>query len=376
MSETKSGSISIQWHGKKAYSNSGATYIAPATNGPYLYSTLDYSVTRDSTTSSQVTVKITGNIWRLCGSSYLSSKDPQTGVYGPNYSTVSWRSAYQYEINVGAIVNGESKRLANKPNGASGSFTSSYNVTISSGYIKNGGWTGTFSDGEQSWTFDWAKSDSIPLTFYVSAGCYSNDKCASGNFSKVIANMDVPTYTSETPASKATDGVVHTTNNTSNANQSSISEYPDQQIWFNWSGQSDGTPEKNHIHHANIDINTTKSSDDAHSIEGLTDYYTANTKISLMSIVTNKGVKIGSTLYFYVNLCTNNGDWLGHQYLGSVTLKKNGYIYYKDSSGTKHECTSAYYKNSSGTKQKARYVLIKDSSGTKRTIDVYTTLYE
>lgn len=141
-------------------------------------------------------------------------------------------------------------------------------------------------------------------------------------------------------------------------------------------GQSNGTPEKNYISYANVDINTTKSTSGASSIEGLTDHYTQNTKISLLSIVTNRGVKIGDTLYFYVNLCTQGGEWLGHQYLGAVKLVKDGYILYKDSSGTKHECTLAYYKNSSGTKQKARYILVKDSSGTKRTIDVYTTLYE
>ena len=59
----------------------------------------------------------------------------------------------------------------------------------------------------------------------------------------------------------------------------------------------------------------------------------------------------------------------------AVTVYKDGAIYYKNSSGSKVECTSGYYKDNSSTKRSARYVKIKDSGGSTRIIDVYTSAY-
>lgn len=66
----------------------------------------------------------------------------------------------------------------------------------------------------------------------------------------------------------------------------------------------------------------------------------------------------------------------GRVYLGSITIRKDGSIKYKDSSGIVHEVTKIYYKDSSGATKKGRYLKFKDGSGITHVIDVYTTLYE
>ena len=72
-----------------------------------------------------------------------------------------------------------------------------------------------------------------------------------------------------------------------------------------------------------------------------------------------------------------SGDWYNviDKVADAVTVYKSGAIYYKNSSGSKVECTSGYYKDSTGNKRSARYIKIKDSNGSTRTIDVYTSAY-
>lgn len=74
----------------------------------------------------------------------------------------------------------------------------------------------------------------------------------------------------------------------------------------------------------------------------------------------------------------SDGSWYNviDKAADAVTVYKDGAIYYKNSSGSKVECTSAYSKDSGGTKRKCRYIKIKDNNGSTRLIDVYTTSYE
>lgn len=65
----------------------------------------------------------------------------------------------------------------------------------------------------------------------------------------------------------------------------------------------------------------------------------------------------------------------GRVYLGSITIRKDGSIKYKDSNGATHEVTKFYY-NDNGTTKKGRYATVKDGNGATHVIDVYTTLYE
>ena len=186
-------------------------------------------------------------------------------------------------------------------------------------------------------------------------------------------SVGVPEYNPEVPPTNVSYGVVHTTSNTSNANQSSISAKPDEEIWFDWWGQLNGYPEKNEIDYFNVDINTVNDSNGASSIS-ITDHYIQNTHLSLFTICKSFNVKVGGTLYFWVNTCTKGGAWLGRTYLGSVKIKKDGAIFIKDGSN-KREVVAAYIKDSNGNRVKLSNIQIKDGSN-KRKIDVYTTLYE
>lgn len=204
---------------------------------------------------------------------------------------------------------------------------------------------------------------------------YCSAKDGPYNFDSSYDNLVVPSYNPETPAHKATDGCVYSTNNTSAAHQSTISDYIHNQVWFDWWGQSNGTPEKNYIDYSNVDINTVNNVDGAVSIEGLTTHYTQNTRLNIYDVVKAKGLKPGGTLFCWVNNHTQSGDWLGRQYLGAIICNKLGAILYKDLNGNRIECTSGFIKETNGNKQTGRYALVKDTSGTQRVIDIYSSLY-
>lgn len=140
-------------------------------------------------------------------------------------------------------------------------------------------------------------------------------------------------------------------------------------------GQSSGTPTKNEIDYYNIDINTINDVNNAHSIS-ITQHYVQNTHLSLFTLCRSYEIRVGGTLYCWVNTCLKSGTWLGRVYLGSITMRKDGLIQYKNASGTTVEATKVYYKDSSGNTKKVRYATVKDGNGAVHIIDVYTTLYE
>ena len=107
--------------------------------------------------------------------------------------------------------------------------------------------------------------------------------------------------------------------------------------------------------------------------------YDSNVSVTTTSKTINiadLGVNPGDTLVFDVDTyCTNKdgqgtAGWLGYVSSGTVTVYKDGCIYYKNSSGQKIECKKSYYKNSSSQKINNRYMKVKDSSGTTHIIDI------
>ena len=229
--------------------------------------------------------------------------------------------------------------------------------------------------GSSPFNFNFSFDNDKEQTLSVHMLCYFKNTGCTVGYGDVNVGGDVyiPLYDPEVPPTNVSTGVVHTTSNTSNANQSPISAKPDEEIWFDWWGQSNGYPEKNEISHYNVDINTTNNPDSASSI-GITDHYIQNTHLSLFTICKSFNVKVGGTLYFWVNAYTKGGAWLGKVYLGSVKIKKDGAIFIKDGSN-KREVVAAYIKDSNGNRVKLSNIQIKDGSN-KRKIDVYTTLYE
>ena len=229
--------------------------------------------------------------------------------------------------------------------------------------------------GSSPINFSFSFESDSEQTLSVHMLCYFRNTGCTVGYGDVNVGGDVyiPLYNPEVPPTNTSTGVVHTTSNTSNANQSSISAKPDEEIWFDWWGQLNGYPEKNEIDYFNVDINTVNDSNGASSIS-ITDHYIQNTHLSLFTICKSFNVKVGGTLYFWVNTCTKGGAWLGRTYLGSVKIKKDGAIFIKDGSN-KREVVAAYIKDSNGNRVKLSNIQIKDGSN-KRKIDVYTTLYE
>ena len=222
-------------------------------------------------------------------------------------------------------------------------------------------------------SFDFSITTNDEVTLSVQFICGESGGCEKATYPMTNNSIWFSSYNPEVPPTNTSTGVVHTTSNTSNANQSSISAKPDEEIWFDWWGQLNGYPEKNEIDYFNVDINTVNDSNGASSIS-ITDHYIQNTHLSLFTICKSFNVKVGGTLYFWVNTCTKGGAWLGRTYLGSVKIKKDGAIFIKDGSN-KREVVAAYIKDSNGNRVKLSNIQIKDGSN-KRKIDVYTTLYE
>ena len=228
-----------------------------------------------------------------------------------------------------------------------------------------GNWSGIY--------FEFSTTTNDAVTISVQYVCGQPGGCTKVTYPMKNNSLWFDSYDPEVSPTNTSTGVVHTTSNKSNGNQTSISAKPDEEIWCDWWGQKSGYPEKNEIAYFNVDINTKNNPDGASSIK-ITDHYIQNTHLSLFTICKSFNVKVGGTLYFWVNTCTKSDVWLGRTYLGSVTIKKDGRIYIKDGSN-KREVVAAYIKDSNGNRVKLSNIQIKDGSN-KRKIDVYTTLYE
>lgn len=107
------------------------------------------------------------------------------------------------------------------------------------------------------------------------------------------------------------DGTIFSTNNSTSSSQTSrsISDKPDLKVWWDWWGQASGTPAKNEIDYYNVDIYPQNDVNSAYSISE-TQHYTQNTQISLFTLCRNYGIRVGGTLYCWVNTCLKSGAWL------------------------------------------------------------------
>lgn len=178
MAITKSGSVSVQWHGP-SYSNSGTWYVSPnSSSQPRMYATINWSLTRESEKSSTISVKVSGYLWRLFASGLAYNvKDSATGNYGYNVSDSSWTSKFGYSINLYTIINNTEKLIASK--------NASPNT-----------WTDHIYGTEHSFNIDWASNNKLPIYFRVSAGCHiaAENWCSAGNYTILLAEAEVPTY--------------------------------------------------------------------------------------------------------------------------------------------------------------------------------------
>ena len=118
-------------------------------------------------------------------------------------------------------------------------------------------------------------------------------------------------YNPETPPSNANNGRIYSTNNSSGGSSGrNISDKPDLEVWWSWDGAWGGTPDsKNGIKQYNIDICNRNDVGSASSISE-TQNYSKNSRVSLFTLCRNYGVRVGGTLYCWVNTLTKGDTWL------------------------------------------------------------------
>ena len=255
-------------------------------------------------------------------------------------------------------------------------------------YVKSSGHTSSDTNGVYGFsrggtltenidkTIEWTTGD---LSLHVCCNWSGYHDCDKGYDDASVGSLNIGNlpYNPETPATNASNGKIFSTNNSSGGSSGrAISDKPDKEVWWTWDGAIPGTPSSTHgIKQYNIDINTVNDVSGAASISE-TQNYTKNKHVSLFTLCRSYGIRIGGTLYCWVNTQENSGSWLGRIYLGSIKMRKDGLIQYKNASGTTIEATKVYYKDSSGNTKKIRYATAKDGNGALHVIDVYTTLYE
>ena len=200
------------------------------------------------------------------------------------------------------------------------------------------------------------------IVAYYSCG----DTCTKG-YQDVEMSGDLH-FDGYNPSQPATDGWVFSTNNTSASHSlseyvsnGSTSSYGYNEVWFSWTGDIG-------VDQFAIDFNNVNNPNTASSIQ-LTSNYTANTRVSLYTIMKNKGYRIGTTIYCWVS-CRIGNNWT-KVYLGTITPRRRGVVYLKD--GTNYiDCSSTFFKDSSVSN--AKYLIVKENN-TYHIVDVLTDLY-
>jgi len=349
MAETKSGSYSLQWHGPQ-YSNSGTTFIATNKNHPRMYTTISYTLTRDSKTSPTVHVTLYGELWRLFESGLGWNKaDSSTGNYGNNANS-SWTAYFGYYIDLFAQIGGVEKEIAYKGNSPSQ-------------------WTSAISKGTHTFDINWPSNDKMALVFKARAGC--TNCTVDNNRDYTIANVAVPEYDPTPPWSDPT--------NLKGVTNSATTRKPDWDLKVSWTAAKAGTG--NSISKYRVQMRRYRGS--------WSSWTDVNTNVTGTSLTFNPGsimnLRPGDLIatrvaaYMTSNTSGHSSGWLGYVEAGNnnVSIYKDGIVYYVSSAGgAKTECPMAYYYDSSGKKKTARYIIVKDSGGTTHIIDMYTTNYE
>lgn len=152
------------------------------------------------------------------------------------------------------------------------------------------------------------------------AGSRYNDGSSGRYDTGSDINISVPAkQIVNTPATAPNDGAIYSTNNSSGVHRDTITDTKANEVWWNWWGQANGSPDSNVIDHYAVAISKTNDSNTAASISS-TSNYVQNTHISISSLLSSYSANAGDTLYCWVNTCTRGGSWLGRQYLGAIKV--------------------------------------------------------
>lgn len=212
----------------------------------------------------------------------------------PAYNSYGYIMAIKIKVNGGSFV-------TFNDNG-----TSTETLTIFSSSRKRGTWSFTCTTD--------IEASSCDLEVYGScSGPSHGDSCDwnSSGSRYDTKNVSVPAYNPSTPATNASNGKIFSTNNTSDeASGRNILDKPDLEVWWTWTGATAGTPDSvNGIKQYNIYISNTNNVNNASSITE-TQNYTKNKHISLFTLCRSYNVKVGGTLYCWVNTQIKSGAWL------------------------------------------------------------------
>ena len=234
--------------------------------------------------------------------------------------------SYGYKIQIAALYGGTEKTVSSS---VEKKYYKHYSNSLGTRnkYLEGGTLIKSITSSKTGWaggseSIDWSfNTENNNLNVYICYKCGQPGDCDQGysdgdNHSAWIIVGKINTssltkYNPETPATNASNGKIYSTNNSSGGTSGrAISDKPDLQIWWDWTGATAGTPDSKYgIEQYNIDISTTNDSSTATSI-AMTQNYSKNTPKSLFDLCRSYGVKIGGTLYCWVNTKIKNGTWL------------------------------------------------------------------
>ena len=249
-----------------------------------------------------------------------------------------------------------------------------YNLNISE---RNGvlSWSKTFD------SFSYQTNNAVNLSFVV--------HCAAGTGSGTSESGSCDqgyTYVTLIDASDRSETLVHINaynpwtdpTNLSNVRVSPAQIKPEGSVTVSWtagSGGSGNTVDK-------YEVQVRDSADGANTWYSCGE--TTGTSMDVTPLNKRAKIKPGETLYFrargHCHSTTTGYDdyWMSWIDAGSsVSVYKDGIIYYQQDGSTRKDCTMAYVQQDTNVRKAVRYVLVQSTeTGSYKIIDEYTTHYE
>lgn len=233
-----------------------------------------------------------------------------------SFNSLNWSATRNSSSDKGVLFKFSGEMNFGSVSGSHYDYMMEINVYVNSTHI--GGWSVGRTSGIQTKPLSEISKtvdvDSSSCTITITGHCPESGSCSFGSYSNHTRTDSftilVPNYNASTPATNASNGKIFSTNHTSGSQGGNISDKPDLEVWWTWTGATAGTPDSvNGIKQYNIDISNTNNVNNASSITE-TQNYTKNKHISLFTLCRSYNVKVGGTLYCWVNTQIKSGAWL------------------------------------------------------------------
>lgn len=239
-------------------------------------------------------------------------------IYSEWHYSASPRMRVQGSCNVN--VNGTSVSInGSLTNSLKPGYWGYYGYTITGWVDVDGSNWQSFTVGGIGGTGSWNCSGTLGAgnhTVRIRISC-GDSRCSARLFNVVVYSEGFTTSDPSRPATNNNIGAIHT--NLGSVNQGTVTEYNDGRVRWDWSGESNGYPSSNYISTHNVDCYPSNNSGSAYSVSA-TQNYGRMSWINMSTIMSQYGLKIGDTLYCWVNTKTQGGTWLGRVYCGAVRI--------------------------------------------------------